>query len=173
MRLLAAGIVILVAACACSVATADEAADTARDFSYDTITFGTTLEDFQKKFPIALLTDADKSNGTKTYLTKTSDDRIFHVNFFHGKAYRLCIMFDSDAITKIGGASVLKNKMVETFGVPTRTVDGRAVWELPAVNRRVGIVAIPDHGMVGFYFADTKVEVQVNKEQVKNLDLGF
>ena len=167
------GITILTILCVCSLANAGEltsAEKAAQAFSYQNIRIGTTLNEFRRRFPSAFLNTLDKTSVTRKYVI-LGGDRTVQVTSFRGKIYDICLLYNSDALSKIGGRSVLEKKLVNTFGRPNTSTGHVIVWEFPNIQRAVAGIFMDGYASITVF--DTAVSKQVEAAKVEKLDLGF
>lgn len=167
------GIIVLTILCACSSIDAGEltsAEKAAQAFSYQNIRIGTTLKDFKRRFPSAFLITSDKSLGTSKYVI-LGGEKTALVKVFRGNIYFIHLKFSSDTLSKIGGQSVLKKKLVNTFGRPHASEARGILWVFPNVQRMV-LGTFTDGG-ASITVYDTAVDKQVEAAKVEKLDLGF
>lgn len=178
MRSLSVGTIVLTILCLCSSVKADEltkAEKAARDYSYKKLTFGTSLEEFKRRFPTALLMESDESSGTIAYTVFQMKGktllRVVRVEFFRGKLHSLMFMILPDALSKIGGRRVFEKMVQETFGAPDASKGDTHQWNFPSVKRVVTYSL--DHGIAGFTVLNTSAAAEIRAVHVRNLDLGF
>ncbi len=169
-------ITIVAIVCACLPAKADEltpAEKAAQDYCIETISIGTTLEQFQKRFPHAQCRRSDRSVGTSRWSTSLSGKQSLIVSFFEGRVYILGTWLHSETIQSIGGVDVLVRRLEDTFGSPTSDDrDSSPVWHFPKVGRMIVLhIGDGEDAVVGV--TDMAAEWHVLEKRESQLDLGF
>ncbi len=107
MKTSAIGIAVLAIIFICSPVNAEDLTDAeiaARDFTYQGVGIGTTLQEFKIRFPKARLSESDKSSMTSQYyvLFKDSEDvtKFIVATFFREKMYKISIGFNCSALSE-------------------------------------------------------------------------
>ena len=191
MKTSAIGIAVLAILFSCPPVNGEDLTDAeiaARDFTYQGVGIGTTLQEFKIRFPDARLVESDKSFMTSEYSVRfeDSDDvpKFIIATFFRGKMYTISISFNCNMLPKIGGVSVVHKKMEDTFGL-FEISPGEppfCKWVFPRVHRIVwyGIGFSADvlaDGtklcLVSIYCGDTDIIKQVTAIKAQKLNLGF
>ena len=174
MRLLSTGIAVLAFLSVCSSVCANELTSEERaalDFSIKKVSFGTTLNDFKRKFPAARQESSDKSLGTSRYRIYTSDNKTASFGFFRGRVYEINRLFRRELISEHGGTGVLKRRLLDMFGTPYLNNDGVIIWRFPDIHRTVSIGF--GNGSALLSVKDTAAVEQMESVQASKLDLGF
>ncbi len=187
MKTSAIGIAVLAILFSCPPVNAEDLTDaeiTARDFTYQGVGIGTTLQEFKIRFPNATLNESDKSFMTSRYslIFEDSDGlaKFILASFFREKMYKITIAFNCNYLSKIGGISVVHEKMVGRFGLyKISSEDPFCEWVFPSVQRtiRYGIETpvVNDTKLcfVAIYCWDTDIMKQVMAIKIRKLNLGF
>ena len=150
---------------------------TARDFSFEKTKLGTTLEEFKKRYPDAREVESDKKLGTVLLGQQAESAHICGYAFFDGKLYEMRIAYNSKDIEKMGGFTVLTDRLVSKFG---KAHDGKVeedpfkvkmVWEFPNADRF--IVLNVDDELARLDVTDIKLYGELNEKQKKAAKTGF
>ncbi len=178
MKTSAIGIAVLAILFSCPPVNGEDLTDAeiaARDFTYQGVGIGTTLQEFKIRFPDARLIESDKSSMTSNYachFVSKSVDFIF-VDFFREKIYNIAILIPSKKLSEIGGRPVLEKKIVGTFGRPDTAKGGVYIWRFPRVHMAVGYDNRDSSDYLGIRVFDTDIEEKVTAIKARNLNLGF
>jgi hypothetical protein len=146
----------------------------ARDFSYRSLSIGTTIEDFLKQVPKAQRMESDESTEWAFYAALTEDNvLLLGAQFFRGRLFMIVPAFDSNELSRIGGTRVMESKVLNTFGIPVSVEHGTIMWRFPKVNRLVTYSYDASKKTATLVVMDTAANEQRIKIQASKSDIGF
>ncbi len=159
----------------CGAAAAEDLTDAelaARDYSYEGVGIGTSLNDFLKQFPSAKSQESGKSNVTAMYVRMGRNGPMLRVEIFQQQIYYIGVTFGPQILSRHGGRDALESKLTATLGLPNTVRDNMSYWRFPKVHRKVGYRQGLD-GSSTLLIIDTLVDKQRRERQVEDLDIGF
>jgi hypothetical protein len=138
---------------------------------YKTIDFSTTCQQFVNMYPNARLVDTE-SVGTKLYFLPDADGKmkLVSLQFLDDELLSITFHYDSDRISQYGGTQALLERAIQRFGDPTKLIDGGAIWELPAIDRRIAVGEEGDAWMLFIWKRSVQQSLEARQAQ---LDAGF
>jgi hypothetical protein len=173
-------ILLLLAGSTTNSAIAQEAVatDAISAFKFDGIPLGTSIADFQRRFPKATVNAAqtDDKIGIRSYIVanaKGADGADF--KFFKGRLYSIEVYYFWPRINNLGGIEAFAGRIRHQFGPEDdfREVDEEQslIWNRPESARRAQM-AVMKAG-VGMAVIDTRTEAAVNDAKAAAGDIGF
>lgn len=211
-QLLAATMMLLFFAANSEVMSQDKPVDTtdkvalndkekaAKDFKFENIVLGMELEAFRTRFP-----KIDKATGISQFIaTKYADKKIgreaFYLSdddgyvkaadgivcmFFESKLYEIRIIYDEDALTKLGGSQnggveILVKRLKDKFGDPTDSFeavgDGDTYclsWVFKRATRHLQLDLDEKNDVARLFVTDTAVVKKMKAKAEEAADTGF
>ncbi len=160
----------------CGAAETISNGDALAQFSFEGTTFATTLNEFHRRYPAAILNrdDSDEKIGLRNFAvvgTKAADGAFF--TFLDQQLHSIQIFYYPERINKMGGAYMVSKKVFHAFGSPIKTETkgdaDRAVW---SVDGKTAILSIIP-SVLGIKVTDDAVDAQIKERQGLHADLGF
>jgi len=162
--------------------------DIAPDFAFEGISFNTTVTEFKKDHPEAIIgPDTDKKTKVEEFYANSTAALVVDVNFYDGHLYYIRIIYDAKHINHIGGDTVVLDRLVHRYGQydassPGVTKEGppqefKFIWVRPGINTYI-VLSGTKNSTTGE--AGTILEVcniaacrKVTEAQKHNSDTGF
>jgi hypothetical protein len=156
----------------------------AKEFSFEGITLGMSLENFLEKYPAARL-QPDESNdkvGHKSYRVEaleTADAAQYQ--FLDDVLFQVTAFYTPARLTEMGGATIPLRKLVQKLGKQDKNSPGisrikgeetfSAKWDFADLNLRIRFVAGGKFSYISF--ADTKKAAAVGQRVTEKAEVGF
>lgn len=179
MRYLCTSLVVLTIA-GTGLAADPKHQQAAQSFSFEGVSFNTTLEEFRKKYPDAKL-DSKASNeklGLQVFdNTKLKYCQLAEYSFVNDKLMSVKVYYLAQDFQKSGGFEVFMEKLLERFGKwdpdSPEMEEGKfkAFWNFPDANRYLELVMNDDRAI--FFVVNTQVASELLKKRAENADFGF
>ena len=116
--------------------------------------------------------------GVATYLAispKNADAVSYHL--LDGKVQKIIIMYLPPRLQDVGGADLVRGKLVERFGIPanSKVVDAGAVWfwEAPRSSRLLCLVVMKKNMGATIIVEDMAGEKIIKERKLTNMHLGI
>ncbi|PQO36664.1 hypothetical protein [Blastopirellula marina] len=145
----------------------------ALNYEYGGVYIGMPLEEF-KRLPRERISivSVNQELDLKTYSYAEPNGFPLAVEFYKSTAYRMIMIMKDQQLSRVGGESIIEQKLIDTFGDPHAGQNDKGyVWKYPNIHRMVGFVKQPSQ--IAIIISDTTAEAQINQDKANRLDLGF
>lgn len=159
----------------CKVVLADELTKeeiAARDYCYQGVGIGMKETEFLRLYPLAKRQESGKWNVTAWYARRDNGHCVIQAECYQGQVFYVGVTLYRNVLFKMGGRSVLEQKLTETLGLPNSVEGSTAYWNFAKVDRQVGYRQTVDGGAM-LLILDTAVDRHRRAEQTSGSDIGF
>lgn len=158
--------------------------DAARSFQFEGIGFSMMRSEFRKKYPAATLLaeESEPELDLQCYrLTDLPAADALQVYFYSDRMHKMRIIYVPARVAKLGGASVIVNRLVKRFGKAESDSRGNFQhagtqcaelhWKFGGSDRYIQCIVMGIGCVVEF--VDTHVEAAIQARREAAADLGF
>ena len=159
-----------------------EEAKAARDFTFEKIKLGSSLKDFKKQFPNASyqVDLSDPKLKVAVFLQDSESAAFTRVEFLDEILYEIRVIYNIEKVNKLGGDSVLLDRLIKKFGKFQKDKDYEfkrepfainGVWRFPEVDRFVKFQATEKFSRLDV--TDMKLFRELQERKAKAAKTGF
>lgn len=157
--------------------------DNSKDFSFDGLKLGTSLSNFENKYPNALKENSDDEKfGVVEYKVINLETASYaHFSFFKNKLYFIAIVYYKNFIENIGGISTILDHLADKLGTATKykkldsnSDDAKEIlwWDFANKGISIEFVTYTD-GYAAIHATDEFTKDKLNEIKAKSAKIGF
>ena len=160
-----------------TLAETAQGVDVIPDFKFDGVDFNTTVEAFKKSHTFHQEgLETNKSLGIEEYLTMVVNESAttIDVKYYKGELFMMVIHYNGDATIKLGGASLVYDRLVQKYGPPDDSSLTR--WNWVRGNTRIQLRNTLDNAGVTEVFLGVGDDVRFSRAYIakqKSSNVGF
>jgi len=146
-------------------------------FAFEGVSLSMPQAEFLRRVDGLAPSRTDQETGVATYFTASPKNAAAaYYDLLDGKVQRITIVYSAERLQDMGGWALVRDKLTERFGIPTRSkVDDEAAvwsWDAPRASRRLLFIVMKNR-TAAIFVDDTAGEKIIDKRKRKKLDLGF